>query len=156
MWGEAVEECSDAAPCIFGGALSGAPEHELKLGKDLLDWVQVGGVGRQEEQLCACCPDGFPDADALVTAQIVHDDDIARREGGNEELLDPGGKALCVDGTIEHARGIDPIGAKGRDKGQRRPFAKWRPADEPGSALAPPPDRRHVGLGPCLIDEDQP
>jgi len=91
-----------------------------------------------------------------LTAQIVHDDDIAGRKRRDEGLLDPGGKALPVDGTIENAWDIDPIGAKGGDKGQRGPFAKRRPADELGSAFAPPPDRRHVGLGPGLIDEDQP
>ena len=122
----------------------------------MLDGVQIGRVGRQEEHLCTCGADCFPDACALVAARIIHDDDIAGRKRGDEELLDPGSKALSVDRTIEHAWGIDPIGAKGGDKGQRGPFAKWRPADELGSACASSPDRRHVGLGPGLVDEDQP
>jgi hypothetical protein len=76
-------------------------------------------------------------------------------ECGHEKLLDPCGKALAVDGAIEHARRIDPVGAQRGHKSQRRPFAERSPADQLVPARAPTPDRRHVGLGPGLVDEDQ-
>jgi hypothetical protein len=36
-----------------------------------------------------------------VTAEIVHDDDVAGMKRGDEDLFDIGPEALTVDGTVE-------------------------------------------------------
>lgn len=92
---------------------------------------------------------------AFVAPEIVHDDDIAGLEGGHEKLFDPCGEALAVDRSIEHAWCIDPVVAEGCEEGQRAPFAERRSGDQLLAARCPAPDRRHVGLRPGLIDEDQ-
>ncbi len=90
-----------------------------------------------------------------MATQIVHDDDIAGRERRDQELGDIGGEALVVDGTVKDARGVDPIMPQRGKEGQRAPLAKGCLGDELAAARCPAPDRRHVGLGPRFIDEDE-
>lgn len=82
----------------------------LSYGEDLLDRVQVGAVGRQEEQVGASLSDRLPDGFALVATEIVHDDHVAGLERGHETLLHPGGEGDAVDRAIEDIRRIDPVG----------------------------------------------
>ena len=77
-----IEELADAPPGGFDGALGGLAEQGLELGEDLLDGIEVGAVGRQEDQMCAGLSQGLSHGLALVAAQVVHDDDVAGREGG--------------------------------------------------------------------------
>ncbi len=155
MGREGVEQCADALPCGVDGALCGFAQEQLELGEDLLDRVEVGGVGRQEQQFGTRGPDGFANGGTLVAAEVVHDDDIAGRERRDEELGDIGGKAFTVDRPVEHARRIDPVVAKCCKEGERLPFAERSVRDECAAARRPAPDRRHVGLGPGFVDEDQ-
>lgn len=55
---EAFEQLTDALPGSFDGSLVGLAQEGFELGKDLLDRVEVGAVGRQEEELCANGADG--------------------------------------------------------------------------------------------------
>jgi len=155
MWREGVEEGADALPCVFDGALGGFSEQQLELGEDLLDRVEVGRVGRQEQELGSGRADRLADGLALMAAEVVHDDDIAGRERRHEELLDPGGEALAVDRSIEDARRVDPVMTQRCEEGQRAPFAERCPGDELLPAWRPAPDRCHVGLRPGLVDEDE-
>ena len=59
------------------GSVGSFAHQMLELGKDLLDGIQVGAVGRQEQQVCADAPDCVADCGPLVAGEIVHDDDIA-------------------------------------------------------------------------------
>ena len=72
-----VEEFTDPPPCGFDGSFLGFSQEQLELGEDLLDGVEVRGVWRQEEELCAGTSDGLANRLSLVAAQVVHDDDMA-------------------------------------------------------------------------------
>ena len=65
-----------------------------RLCEDLLDRVEVGRVGRQEQQPSPSAPDGRAHGRVFVARQVVHDDDVAGRERRHEALLDIVGKAL--------------------------------------------------------------
>ncbi len=80
----------------------------LKFGKDLLDWVQVRRVFGQEEKLGAGCSNELAHGFAPVAAEIVNDDDIARLQGGDEDLLDINSEGLAVDRTVENPWGVNP------------------------------------------------
>jgi hypothetical protein len=95
----------------------------LKLGEDLLDWVEVGGVFRQEEKLGAGCPNELAHGSALVAAEVVHDDDFAGLQGRDEDLLDINSKGLAVDRAVENPWGANPTVAQGSQKGRRLPVA---------------------------------
>ena len=99
----------------------------LSFAEELFDGIEVGTVGRQEEELCAGVADGAADGLALVGAEVVHDDDVSGRECGDEELLDPGGEADAVDGAVEDAGGVDPVVSEGGEESEGAPAAVGAP-----------------------------
>lgn len=137
------------------GALSGFAHQMLELGEDLLDRVEIGAVWRQEQQPGASATDRLTDGGPFVTAQIVHDDDIAGRERRHEELLDISGEALAVDRLVEHAWGVDPITAERCQEGHGAPMAIRNLGMEPLADRRPAAQRRHVGFRPSFVDEDE-
>jgi hypothetical protein len=48
-----LEQLTDCGPDGFDGSLGSFAEQVLKLGEDLLDWVQVWRIFRQKEELSA-------------------------------------------------------------------------------------------------------
>ena len=96
--------------------LGGFAHKVLELCKDLFDWVQVWRIWRQEKELGSDAADGLAHGGPFMAAQIIHDDDIARRERGQEALLDIIGKTLSVDWLIEHAGCVDPVASQGGEK----------------------------------------
>src|ERR1700730_11311098 len=85
----------------FDGAHGDLAQEVLDLGEDLLDRVQVRRVFRQEEELGTCCANELAYRFGFVTAEIVHDDDVAGTQRGDEDFLDIDPEALAVDGTVE-------------------------------------------------------
>lgn len=149
-----VKQFSDASPGCLDGALVGLSQEPLELREHLLDGVQIGRVGRQEEQPDARRLEELAHLASLVAAEIVDDDDGARLQLGDQELLDLCGEAVAVDRPVEHARRDDAVVPEPGDEGQRLPMAV-RHLVEQGLALGAPAMRaRHVGLSPGLVDED--
>jgi len=65
VW-EEVYELTDLPPdCLFG-SLRGLSHKMFELGEDLLDWVEIWAVWRQEEQPCAGSADSFAGGLGLV------------------------------------------------------------------------------------------
>ena len=93
------------------GPLGGFAHEMLELGKDLLDRVEIRAVGRQEKKLGADAADGVADGRAFMAAEVIHDDDIARRQCGDQALFDIIREDLAVDRLVEDARRIDPVAA---------------------------------------------
>ena len=89
-----------------------------------------------------------------MAAEIVHDDDVARLQGRYEDLVDVSPKALTVDRAVENPWCGNPVMAQRGHKGRRSPTAVRNFGREPGAAKRPSAQRRHVGLGPGLVDED--
>ena len=107
----------------------------FELGEDLLDRVEVGRVGRQEEQLGAGGADRSADRLAFVAAEIVHDDDVAGGQGGQQALLDIGEKADAVDRPVDDAGRLDAVTAQRCQESQGAPAADaapWPPAARRG------------------------
>jgi hypothetical protein len=154
-WCEALEESADAPPSGLDGALGSFAQKRFELGEDLLDRVEIGAVGRQEEELGAGGSDGPSHGLAFVTAEIVDNDDVARAECRHEYLLDIGQEDLAIDRPIDHTGRIDAIGTQRGQESERAPAALRRIGDQPFAAKAAPMRARHIGLGPGLIDEDQ-
>lgn len=128
----------------------------FELGEDLFNGIEIGTVGRQEEEFCSGPAYGLSHRLPLVGPEIVHDDNVAWRERGNEHLLDIGCEASSVDGAVEHARRIDAVAAQRGDQGQRLPVTVRDPGLQPLATRRPAPDRRHVSLGPGFVDEYKP
>lgn len=81
---------------------------------------------------------------------------LARLQGGNEELPNPGEKPLGIDRSLEDARGGDAVVPQGRDEGHGHPVTAGGLGQQGFAFRAPAVGGCHVGLGPGLIDKDQP
>ncbi len=127
----------------------------FELGEDLFDRIEIGAVGRQEQQPRASGPDRGPDSGLFVAGQIVQDDDVTWPQRRTELLLDPLGKACAIDWLIKHERRVDPVAAQGGDEGHRLPMAIRHLGVEPLAFGCPATQRGHVGLGPGLVDKNK-
>ena len=153
---ELIEKGSDAAPGSFDGSFCGLAQKGFELGKNLLNGIEVWAVGRQEEEPGADRSDDFAHGLRLVTSKIVDDDDVSGTKRRQQELFDIGEKALPIDRPVEHARGLDTVAAQRRQESECSPVALRHLGQEPVPTRRPPAQTCHVGLGPGLVDEDQP
>ena|GEM_PF-4137779 len=77
----------------------------------MLNWVQIGTVGRQNQQVRPCIADCLANGLAFVAAKVVHYDDVAGFEGWGEHTLDVSAEDAAVDHAIKHPRRADPVAA---------------------------------------------
>ena len=152
-WLEAGQQLSDALPETVNGSLFCLSQKQFELGKDLLDGVQVRRVCGQEEQVCTCGPDHTPDLVALMACEVVHDNDIAGLERGDQNLFDIGLEAHSVDRAIKNKRCGDSVAAKGCQEGRCLPVAIGQFGQEGLAPGAPAMGSGHVGLCPGFINE---
>lgn len=75
---------------VVDGSLLGCAHPVLDLGEGLLDRIEVGRIGRQEPEPCVGGLDELTDRRGFVAAEIVHDDDVAGVQRGDEQLRDIG------------------------------------------------------------------
>ena len=92
-----AEESADALPRCFDGAFRGLAQQRLEFREHLLDRVEIGRVGRQEQQVRARRPDRCPHRLAFVAAEIVEHDDITGPERRHQDLFDVGAETVAVD-----------------------------------------------------------
>ena len=142
-------------PRCLDRSLGGFSEQGFKLCKPLLDWIEVWTVRRQEQKSGADGTDGLAHREAFMTAEIVHDDNVARLERRDEELLDIGLEAFAVDGPIKNARGIDPVVPQGGNECKRSPMPMRRVPAQALPSRSPAVGADHIGLGPGFVDEDE-
>jgi len=155
LWGELAQGARDLVPQLCSSARCGLAQGRFELGEDLFDWVEIGAIGRQIEQICALGFDGLSDARDLVGGQIVHDDDISGLESGGEELLGPDPEGLAVHGAIKRQGCGDAVVAKCCEEGGGAPvtvrgFRQQSLADRTAPAAA-----HHVGGEAGFVDEDE-
>ncbi len=127
----------------------------FELGKDLLDWIEVGRVGRQEQAMCASLFDGASHGPAFVTAKVVHDDDVTGCKRWHQKLFDVASEYFAIDWPLDHTGGINPVMAQGGEKRCRAPGSVWNFCKQTLAARAPATQRRHVGFGPRLVNKNQ-
>lgn len=90
-----------------------------------------------------------------MDAEIVHDDDIAGREGRDEELLNPGEEGDAVHRALQDERGGQAIETQPGDEGGRVPEAVRDGRMEPLAAKAAPVEARHFRVQARFVHEDQ-
>ena len=127
----------------------------LELGEDLLDGVQVGRVFGQEEQLGAGRADGPTHGPPLWLPRLSMTTMSPGLKRRDEDLLDIELERLAVDRAIEDPWGVDAVVPQRRHEGHGLPVAVRDLGLQPQAARRPAAQRRHVGLGPGLVDEDQ-
>ena len=88
--------------------------------------------------------------------QIVHHDDVAGAQGGDQALPQIFTEDRPGHGAIDDKGRGDRIVAQAGQEGHRLPMAPWHPADHPMAPFGAPAQPRHVGGGAGFIEEDQP
>ena len=112
---------ADVLPGVLDRSFLGHPHPVFDLGEGLLDRIEVGGVWRQEPEPGARGLDHSTDRYRLMGAEIVHDDDVAWFQNGDELLLDIGLKTPAVDRPVEDAGCREPVAAQRTEEGQCAP-----------------------------------
>lgn len=150
-----IEQRADAFPDSVSRTLVGFSKQRFELGEGLLDRIEVGAVGWQQEAMGAGVSNGATDGLACVAAQIVEHDDVAGEQDRDEELGHPGEEDRPVDRAIDDAGSDDPLDAQSGQERHRRPAAVRDTPDQALTARCAAMGAGHVGLRPGLVDEDQ-
>ena len=93
---------------------------------------------------------------AFMTSEVVHDDNVARREDREENLLDISAEACAIDRSVDDAGRGEPVATQRRQESEGLPFAERRFGDEARASGASAMGARHVGFRPGLVDEHKP
>ena len=128
----------------------------LEFGEGHFDGVEVGAVGREEEEPGAA---GFEDGGGLwafVAGEIVEDDHVATLQGWGELGFDPGFEDPTVDRSVDHPGRGQPIMTQRCDERLGAPMTKRRFHLQPLAPARPAAQARHLGRGAGLVDKDQP
>ena len=99
--------------------------------------------------------DGIAGRLALVTAEVVENDDLALCQSGRQLLLDIEGEEFAIDGAIDDPRRTDPIIAERRNERHGLPMTERSGCGETLPIWPPAAQRCHVGFDPRLVDKDQ-
>ena len=134
-----------AAPQAVDGSLGGLAQPAFSLAKAFSIGLKSGDVGRQVEQARTGGLDHRAHPRGLVAGEIVHDDDVARAQPGDQDLLDVGFEGAAVDRAVEHERRDHAARAQAGDESRRlpvairdghaQPFAQRRPASRRAIAV---------------------
>ena len=155
FWGEVLNDAAGCIPERVTAARFGASQLCFDLGEALLDRIEVWRVCREEPQAGMAGFDCLPDTGDLVAGEIVGDDNVTRRQRGGEELLDIGNEGIAIDRAIEHQRSDYAVMPQAGDEGAGLPVSIRYRTHQSLAARRSAACARHVGLGPCFIDEDQ-
>ena len=89
----------------------------FQLGEDLLNRVQIGRIGREEDALGSGGANGVSDCFAFVASEIVERDDVSWPQRRDETLLDIGEEPRAIDRAVKDAWRFDPAAAQRGHKG---------------------------------------
>jgi len=153
------EERADAANGLFEGVIGsglGCAHMGFEFGEGHFDGVQIGTVGRQEQEPSALCFEASGGCFAFVAAKIIENDHIALIEGGCELGLGINLEGGAVHGTVEQPGSGQAMEPQTCNKGLRPPSAKRRQGPEPVPAKRPAVKPGHLRIGGGFINKDKP
>ncbi len=101
--GEVVKPLANALPQVVGVSFPGFAQEVLESVEDLLNRVQVGRIGGQEQPMCASGFNGVSHRLALAASQIIEHDHIAGAKRRRQELFDVAAEYLTIDRPVDHA-----------------------------------------------------
>jgi hypothetical protein len=84
--GEGVQQFADAGPERIDLALGGFAQERFQFGEQELDRIEIGRLRRQVAQLGTNRFDCLSHAGCLVRFEVIHNDDVAARQGRGQAL----------------------------------------------------------------------
>lgn len=127
----------------------------LEFREGQLDGIEIGRIGRQEQQPGALACDGFTDVLAFVRGEIVEHDDVPFAEGRGELGFDVRFEDVRVHGAIDDPWRGQAIAAQSGDEGHGFPMPVGDAGDQPPTFGAAPSEAGHLGREPRFVNEHQ-
>lgn len=150
-----VADIADSLPEGIYGSGAGSPQMGFEFGEGHLDGIEIGAVGRREEEpRAACFEDGFGFF-AFVTGEIVEDNDVAGIECGSELGFDIGFEGHAVHWAIDDPWCGQAITAQRSDECLGFPVTGGSARFQALVAPCPSAQSRHLGRGRRFINEDK-
>src|SRR3954466_841067 len=152
---KAVEQDADRFPESILSSCRRLPEQSLELGEELLDRVEIRGIGRQVKHTGPHRPDRLAYAGHLVSGEVVHRDPVARLQRRREHLLDVGAEHGAGHRPIQDERRNDAAAAQARHSGRGLPMTRRHRIDQALASWTPAGEAGHRCGGGGLVDEDE-
>jgi len=127
----------------------------LELGEGHFDRVEIGAVGRQEQEPGAAFLEDGLGLLAFMAGKVVEDDYIAWLERRGELGFHIGLEDIPVHRSIDDPRRRKTVAPQGGDKGLSTPMPERGSRFEPLPSASPAAQARHLRGCPRLIDEDK-
>lgn len=156
LWGDFGEGESDGWDEFVWGASLGGAEGGFDFAPHFFDRVEIRGVGREEEHLGSGLGNEFERWFTLVRREVVHDDEVARPEGGTEDFGNVGAEDFGVGRSGDAHASCGAVQANGGDHGGGLPMAAGGAGVTANAARGAPAQAGHVRLGTTFIEEDEP
>src|SRR3954470_20664989 len=150
-----IEQGADRFPESILSSCRRLPEQSLELGEELLDWIEIRGLGRQVKHTGPGRPDRLFDPGDLVKGEIVHRDHVARLQRRCQHLLDVGAEHRTGHRPIEHKRRDDAARPQARHDGRGLPMTRRHRIDQALASWTPAGEAGHRCGGGGLVDEDE-
>src|SRR6185436_136475 len=125
------------------------------LGESLLNWVQIGRVGRERKHTGSHRPDRLFDPRDLVSGNVVHHHGVARLQLRCQHLLDISAERVPRHRPIQNEGRDDPARSQARHNGRGAPVSRRRRIDQALALWAPAGAAGHRCGCSCLVDEDE-
>ncbi len=84
-----------------------APKEGLELGEGLFNRGKIGRVSWKKQHLASFVLDQLADSCPLMDAQIIHHDDVAGVQTGDEDVFQVGFKCRRIGRSLDDHRGAD-------------------------------------------------
>ena len=94
----------------------GMPQQVFEFGECQLDRIEIGAVGRQEQQVRAGASDETRRLIALMARQIVEDHRVALVQLGEEDAFDIRQETFAVDRPVQHKGRNQRLAGEARKK----------------------------------------
>ena len=120
---EAFDELPAAFPQSCDGAFLGTADHPLELCEDLLDGIEIWTIRWQVPEFGPDCFDRGTHTGDFMRIEIVEDDDVARRQGRRQVLLDVATEQFAVDSTVDDQGRDEPPRSQAGQEGRCFPMA---------------------------------
>ena len=105
--------------------------------------------------MCSGPADHVANELSFVAVEIVHDDYVTGPEGWVQDLLNISFEAVAIDRATDGEGSRHAVKPEGGYEGYGFPVARCHLAEQGLAFPEPAPEPCHVGLDPCLVDEDK-
>lgn len=152
---DGVDQFSDPIPQAGHGSLGRLSQQGLQFRECLFDGVEVRTIWRQEHQPRTGGLDQRLRRWSFVTGQIIEDDDVTGFQCRDKHLTDIGLEPRAIDRPIDDQRRDHSGVAQACDQRRRLAMTVRDCHPQPLTFGAASVCARHIGRGPCFIDEDE-